>query len=471
MSPDLPDHILIVGGGVFGLSTALALSRRHRGSITLLEAAPAIPNPYGSSVDSSRILRADYANPAYARLAQQALAQWRSTPWGHDGRYNRNGLVLVSSSSSGDHTYVRKSYENVKRLNPDAVELLPTASDVRRVVPGYGVGAHVSGGYVNWDSAWSDAESAVRHAKHLLDQTGRVTFLSGQAERLIIDHNQEQDQVTGVELSDGHRISADLVVLATGAWTGKLVDLRGRAEATGHPLAYLPLTDDEQRQLNDMPTVLNLSTGMFIIPPRNNELKIGRHAYGYRNPVQINHPTARSSSSSSSPTTTTPIEVSLPLHGAPVPLEGQLAARAALREMLPALADRPFSKTRVCWYTDTPKGDFIISYHPEIKSLFIATGGSGHGYKFLPVLGDKIVDAMQGILDSDLARLWAWTDNPVTTPAGGLGVVWTEDGSRSGARDMLLVDELEKSTTSNSPSNSPSNSTSDGCDVKVISRL
>lgn len=78
---------------------------------------------------------------------------------------------------------------------------------------------------------------------------------------------------------------------------------------------------------------------------------------------------------------------------------------------------------------------------------------------------------MQGILDSDLARLWAWTDNPVTTPAGGLGVVWTEDGSRSGARDMLLVDELEKSTTSNSPSNSPSNSTSDGCDVKVISRL
>ncbi|DAA78274.1 TPA_exp: putative Fructosyl amino acid oxidase [Trichophyton benhamiae CBS 112371] len=446
MSPDLPDHILVVGGGVFGLSTALALSRRHKGSITLLEAAPAIPNPYGSSVDSSRILRADYANPAYARLAQQALAQWRSTPWGHDGRYNRNGLVLVSSSSSssssGDHTYVRKSYENVKRLNPDAVELLPTAADVRRVVPGYGVAAHVSGGYVNWDSAWSDAESAVRHAKHLLDQTGRVTFLSGQAERLIIDHknnknnNQDQDQVTGVELSDGHRISADLVVLATGAWTGKLVDLRGRAEATGHSLAYLPLTDDEQRQLNDMPTVLNLSTGMFIIPPRNNELKIGRHAYGYRNPVQINHPTAPLSSSSAATTTT----------AAPI-------------------------ETRVCWYTDTPKGDFIISYHPEIKSLFIATGGSGHGYKFLPVLGDKIVDAMQGILDSDLARLWAWTDNPVTTPAGGLGVVWTEDGSRSGARGMLLVDELEKSTSiSTSPSNGPSNSPNDG-DVKVISRL
>ncbi|EFQ98203.1 hypothetical protein MGYG_01239 [Nannizzia gypsea CBS 118893] len=474
MSPDLPDHILIVGGGVFGLSTALALSRRHQGPITLLEAAPTIPNPYGSSVDSSRILRADYANPAYARLAQAALTQWSSTAWGHEGRYNRNGLVLVASSptssptstptSSGcDNTYVRKSYENVKRLNPDAVEQLPTASDVRRVVPGYGVGAHVSGGYVNWDSAWGDAEAGVRYAKHLLDQTGRVTFLSGQVERLIIDHDQSSaaaannNKVTGVELSDGQRISADLVVLATGAWTGKLVDLRGRAEATGHSLAYIRLTDDEQRQLNDMPTVLNLSTGMFIIPPRNNELKIGRHAYGYRNPIQINHPT----------TTSPIIEVSLPLHGTPVPLEGQLAARAALREMLPALADRPFTKTRVCWYTDTPKGDFIISYHPEIKSLFIATGGSGHGYKFLPVLGDKIVDAMQGILDPDLACLWAWAENPVTTPAGGLGVVWTEDGSRSGVRGMVLADELEKSSINDEPRD---DAFAAG-DVKVMSRL
>lgn len=82
---------------------------------------------------------------------------------------------------------------------------------------------------------------------------------------------------------------------------------------------------------------------------------------------------------------------------------------------------------------------------------------------------------MQGILDSDLARLWAWTDNPVTTPAGGLGVVWTEDGSRSGARGMLLVDELEKSTNtspSNCPSNCPSNSTNDNSgDAKVISKL
>ncbi|KAM5449205.1 hypothetical protein MaudCBS49596_005030 [Microsporum audouinii] len=430
---ELPHSILIVGGGVFGLSTALALSRRHKGSIALLEAAPAIPNPYGSSVDSSRILRADYANPAYSRLAESALAQWRTTPWGHEGRHHRNGLVLVSSVNGSD-TYMRKSYENVRRLNPNVVERLPTPADVRRVVPGYGVGSHVNGGYVNWDSAWGDAEAGVRYAKQKLDQMGRVRFLFGQAERLLIDEEAGQSKVTGVRLSDGQSIFADLVVLATGAWTGKLVDLRGRAEATGHSLTYIRLTDDEQSRLNDMPTVLNLSTGMFIIPPRNNELKIGRHAYGYRNPTLINHPTAPGK-----------IEVSLPLHGACVPLEGEMAARTALREMLPALGERPFTKTRICWYTDTPTGDFIISFHPEIKSLFIATGGSGHGYKFLPVLGDKIVDAMQGTLDADLAALWTWPEKPVTNPDGSPATVWTEDGSRSGVKGMVLADELEKS--------------------------
>ncbi|KAF3491507.1 uncharacterized protein GIQ15_01024 [Arthroderma uncinatum] len=427
----LPHSILIVGGGVFGLSTALALSRRHTGTITLIEAAPTIPNPHGSSVDSSRILRADYANPAYSRLANSALTQWRSTPWGHDGRHHQNGLVLVSSTATG-HEYMRRSYENVKRLNPDAVQELPSAADIRRVVPGYGVGSHVNGGYVNWDSAWGNAEAGVRYAKKKLDEMGRVRFLVGQVERLLIDE-AEGSKVTGVRLSDGQTLSADLVVLATGAWTGKLIDLRGRAEATGHSLAYIRLTDEEQRKLNDIPTLLDFSTGMFIIPPRNNELKIGRHAYGYRNPTIINHPTAPGK-----------IEVSLPSNDAPLPLEGQKAARAALRGMLPALGERPFTKTRICWYTDTPEGDFIISFHPEIKSLFIATGGSGHGYKFLPVLGEKIVDAMQGQLDADLAALWKWAEKPLTRADGSVATVWTEDGSRSGVKGMVLAEELAK---------------------------
>jgi sarcosine oxidase / L-pipecolate oxidase len=56
----------------------------------------------------------------------------------------------------------------------------------------------------------------------------------------------------------------------------------------------------------------------------------------------------------------------------------------------------------------TPTHDFLISPHPQSDRLYIATGGSFHGWKFLPVIGDYVVDMMQGTLDSDLADRWAW---------------------------------------------------------------
>lgn len=92
---------------------------------------------------------------------------------------------------------------------------------------------------------------------------------------------------------------------------------------------------------------------------------------------------------------------------------------------------------------DRPSGDFLITYHPDHANLFLATGGSGHGYKFLPILGDKIVDALEGTLDAELARLWKWPD---VRPARG--PVVTKDGSRSGAVGLVLHDELTKSSVS-----------------------
>lgn len=335
------------------VSTALALTRRHTGKITLIDSSP-IPNPHGSSVDSSRIIRADYANDAYSRLADDALRYWRTTEWGQEGRYTQNGLVLVSGDrDKGAGVYVRESYRNVKALNEKAVEELPSRRDVERVVSGYGIGDHVAGGYVNWDSGWGDAEEGVRYAKKLLDETGRVDFRIGEVKRLLKqkkdsttnnNNDHEKQKVTGVELSDSSTITADLVILAAGAWTGKLIDLRGRAEATGQVLSYIRLSDEEQARLANMPTLLNFSSGMFIIPPRNNLLKVARHAYGYRNPTQVPDPSGKNGAM---------IEVSLPENDAQVPLEGSAACRDELRFVIPAFADRPFVKTRICWYTDT----------------------------------------------------------------------------------------------------------------------
>ncbi|KAL5357784.1 FAD dependent oxidoreductase [Aspergillus floccosus] len=427
----VPSKILIVGGGVFGLSTALSLTKRHPTSqVTLLEASPTIPNPHGSSVDTSRIVRADYSNPIYAKLAVEAIERWRNTEWGHEDRYIQNGLLLVyPDGDSSGKDYAIKSYHNVKKLEGKNVELLPSEKDVLRVAPAFGPNLGVSGGYINWGSGWSNAEEGVRYAKKKLDEEGKVRFQTGEVQRLLFGDAADKRRVTGVVLADGNTVSADLVILATGAWTAKLIDLRGRAVATGQALAYMRITDEEQARLAHMPTILNFSTGMFILPPRNNLLKIACHAYGYINTKPAAVPGADGQTAN----------ISLPDVDVPIPVAAENEFRMALKQLVPALADRPFCKTRVCWYTDTPKGDFIVTHHPEYSGLFVATGGSGHAYKFLPVLGDKVVDALEGMLDKELRDSWAWPD--AVDEATFFG---TEDGSRAGPKGLHLTEELAK---------------------------
>lgn len=59
----------------------------------------------------------------------------------------------------------------------------------------------------------------------------------------------------------------------------------------------------------------------------------------------------------------------------------------------------------------TPTHDFLITPHPHCQNLFIATGGSFHGWKFLPVIGEYVTAMMYGILPSEYANRWAW-DKP-----------------------------------------------------------
>jgi sarcosine oxidase / L-pipecolate oxidase len=327
------------------VSTALALSRRSRysqASITVLDKSP-FPSPDGASIDSSRIVRADYADPAYASLAAEAQALWRGK-WGEESRYSESGLVMVADEGKTD--YVRKSFENVKGLQDvRGIEELKDRGDIKRTM-GTG-GANGNWGYVNWNSGWADAEAGIRLARALCEESGRVQFMTAEVLRLA----RNGRQVIGVELAYERMITADLVILATGAWTGRLVDLRGRADASGHVLAYLELTPQEQQRLGGMPVLLNFSTGMFIIPPRNGVLKVARHDHGYKNPQRILNPEGDNSTGST-------IETSLPRTqldepGQWIPNEGEAACRRTLAEVIPSLASRPFKQTRICWYTDT----------------------------------------------------------------------------------------------------------------------
>ena len=78
-----------------------------------------------------------------------------------------------------------------------------------------------------------------------------------------------------------------------------------------------------------------------------------------------------------------------------IPEKYFVALRQFLSESLPALQDAPITKTRICMYCDSWDGDFYIDHHPNKSGLLVATGGSGHGFKFAPMLGNIIADVLE----------------------------------------------------------------------------
>ncbi|KAJ9610326.1 hypothetical protein H2200_005103 [Cladophialophora chaetospira] len=456
-----PQHILIVGAGVFGLSTALSLIQNQTYNatrITIIDASPTLPNPSGSSVDANRIVRADYAHKHYAELALQAQELWRDRgkdAWGGEGRYHEPGFVLTAVADKD--AYLAEALSNVRslakedkhgRIDLNKIQELHGQDEIRKATGYEGVsGDH---GYANFNSGWADAEACVAYALRRIRAEGgdRVTIRSNtRVQRLLVSGTE----CKGVHLHGGEKIVADLTILAAGAWSPTLIDLQGRCLATGQTMAFLDVTAEEQAAMRDRPTIINQSSGMFIIPPRNKVLKVARHGYGYRNPIKIPQQTLRPGSDVSSGEVEVSVEVSVPDVGVPIPREAEEGLRNALRENVPHMADRPFVRTRICWYCDTPTGDFLITHHPEYKDLFLATGGSGHGFKFFPVIGEKIVAAIEKRVEPELAEIWRWRSEEELKEVirnmadGGDEFIACADGSRGGKIGMILSEEIRRS--------------------------
>jgi len=85
------------------------------------------------------------------------------------------------------------------------------------------------------------------------------------------------------------------------------------------------------------------------------------------------------------------------------------AARAYLRMRFPAIADSPLLESRVCQYENSPDHNFILDRHPEAQNVWLVGGGSGHGFKHGPVMGEMVAEAVMGTKDPPvemgLARL------------------------------------------------------------------
>ncbi|KAH7050995.1 FAD dependent oxidoreductase [Macrophomina phaseolina] len=444
MPPTKQSRIAIIGAGAFGLSTALELSHRGYRNITVFDRYPP-PAPDGSSVDISRIIRNDYADPVYARMATEAMSLWETQYAEH---YSRSGFVLMSSRGGGDDDYVAKSRATLRNLSHPYEDFEGTAA-LKHLFPGFQGDVPTSAGYMNRQGGWANAAGAIATLAQECAAAG-VSFITGakgtvaslQTVSSSSSSSSSADrQIQNIVTEDGSVLPVDAVIVAAGAWTNQLLDMRHAFLATAQPVGFVQLSEAEARELRGAPVMIDFDTGCFTFPPTQDThvLKIARHGWGYERPVEVSFRGGRrreggkeGDGNDKVVVVSSPMRERRGLAVSYLPGDAEEGLRRGLEKLWPGLAGRPWKQTRLCWYCDTAGGDFIFDEHPDYQGVFVASGGSGHGFKFLPVLGRYIVDCFEGIASAELRAKWAFRSG---SSADFLG-----DGSRGGPKRRKLSD-------------------------------
>ncbi|PCH35627.1 FAD dependent oxidoreductase [Wolfiporia cocos MD-104 SS10] len=405
---DQSSNIVIVGAGCFGLSTAYHLLKREFTHITVLDSSHILPALEAASTDINKIVRSSYADPFYAQFARDAIAAWKNDKeWGDT--YHESGVIVLLA---GTGSYADQAYVNDIKLGA-RIEPLKNAEELRSAFAPGVVTASFEGrtGYLNRDGGWTYATQGITLMMDKVTKLGG-RILPGKAVTCLVGAD---GRTTGVECSDGTVYSADLVVLSAGSWTASSfpsLHLGEKCLATGQTIGKIQLTSEEADVYRANPVYMDLPTGFYIFPPNDeNVVKCAIHARGYTH---------------MQPTVAGPVSQ-------PVFVKGNrgaenLVPRAALQELrdslcsvYPELGAKPWSSTRMCWYTDSPDEDWVIGFHPADPNVMLATSGSGHALKFLPVIGQLVADAIQGILKPELVEKFAFArqKNDVTPSRPG----------------------------------------------------
>ncbi|GAA6063710.1 hypothetical protein JCM10212_004437 [Sporobolomyces blumeae] len=397
--PVPPQRVVIVGGGEFGSTAAVALAegpyRGHARLITVVERGAEPPAVDAASSDYNKIIRSEYSDPVYKKLAREAIDEWESSPRWKEF-YHACGVVALSAKSDPQTRYVQKSFDlNVAELGRDVCQCAE-GGEMKDLYPdGVKVGNFQGDwGYKNKSGGWAASRDAVVSTIALARSLG-VEFVHGEASHLVL--NAQSTDVRGVRLTDGRAVEGDFVISAVGSWTPVLVpDLKDSCLPTGQTVAVMQLTPQEHERYKDMPVSLCMDTGFYCFPPTTTGLvKLAIHDRGWLAPDPTrNLPSAPRTS------------LTKGYEHQQIPRSALEACRAGMRRIHPELAEKDIIETRLCWYSDRESGDFLFDYHPRFKSLFVAAGGSGHAFKFMPLTGRWILSALERTLPDELARLW-----------------------------------------------------------------
>ena len=358
--------VLVCGAGIFGLTAALELRKRGY-DVTVTDPGP-IPNPDAESTDSSKAIRVEYgADETYTAFMEEALDGWREwdRQWvaeNGESLFHETGVMYVSREAMAPGGFEHDSYEVLMRRD-HLLERLDAAK-LRERFPAWSTGAYVDG-YFNRTGGYAESGRVVARLCARAIASG-VNVIEGFGAIHITDDNTVED-------GSGRRISADAIVVAAGAWTSKLVpELSPHLLCVAQPVFHLRPAEPALFEAVRFPTFGAdiAKTGYYGFPIMpDGTVKIANHGPGFR--ADPDAP-----------------RVMLPEH--------EPALRAFLRDTFPALADAPVAETRICIYCDTKDEHFWIAPHPARPNLVVATGGSGHAFKFAPLLGRWIADAVEG---------------------------------------------------------------------------
>lgn len=400
-APRPPQTVLIIGAGEFGSTAALTLAegpyKGHEHLITVVERGAEPPALDAASSDYNKIVRSEYSDPLYAKLARDAIDEWETNPrW--KPHYHGCGVIALSAKSDPQTNYVQGAYEfNTKVLGKGVCECREDGAMKELYPSQVGTGSFEGDwGYKNKSGGWAASRDAVVSTNKLARQSG-VRYLTGEASHLLF--NKDKTDVLGIKLANGKSIKADFVISAMGAWTPILLpELKDNCLPTGQTVAVIQLTKEEHDKYRDIPVSLCMDTGFYNFPPTSNGiLKFAIHDRGWLSPnAQLNLP-------STPRTTLTP-----GYETQQIPASALEALKTGMQRIHPELANKEILETRLCWYSDRESGDFLFDFHPKYPSLFVAAGGSGHAFKFMPLTGDWIVSSIERRLPKELERLWSF---------------------------------------------------------------
>lgn len=366
--------VAVVGAGVFGAWTAYQL--RRSGKRVLLIDAYGPGNSRSSSGDESRIIRMGYgADEIYTRSALRSLRLWQELFARVDqALFHQTGVLWLAHE---DDPYPLKTAETLEKVGISLERL--TTAEVSKRYPQIGL-ERISWAMLEPNSGVLMGRRAVQAVTFAAIKTG-VEYLqdavSGTGVSLL-DHSQDASatkrKLNQVTTTNGQRISAGNYVFACGPWLPKIFPdlLADRIHPTRQEVFYFGTpAGDRSFTAPTLPTWIDFKDESYGLPDldgRGIKIAVDRHGIEFD-----------------------------PETGDRVASSEELAeVRQCLARRLPALKDAPVTEARVCQYENTSNGDFLIDLHPEFDNVWLVGGGSGHGFKHGPVVGEYVAARIEG---------------------------------------------------------------------------